>query len=1557
VRILVAEDSPTQALRLQYLLEQQGFEVVVRENGRLALAEARACAPAMVISDVIMPELDGYGLCRALKADSELAAIPVLLVTTMSNPEDVLLGLQAGADGFVPKPYDDAFLIGRVTSMLQQRERGQGQRGDTGVEVSFGGQQHFITAGRTQILNLLLSTYEAAIQRNEALRRSEDQLRRANLALSEANTRLGEQMRQRELAEAEVHRLTQDLLNASEAQLQQSQERFRRLLDVVPAAIYASDARGRILEYNRAAVALWGRTPEPGVEAEAFFEPYTLKDAEGVPLPDKRIPAADAVNGGRAVRNAEMLLQRPDGLQIDVLINSAPLRDAEGHPSGAINCLLDVTELSQAQRQLEANRRLAQATLDALSAQVCVLDENGIIIAVNKAWRDLSGASPVLGASAEVGEDYLAASAAELRSETAPAALFVNGLRDVIAGERDTFSNEYFRDSALQRCWFRASVSRFEVDGTARFVVTHQNISDRKLAAEQLAEQAALLQIAGSIARMGGWAYRVADGSVAWSDEVAEIHELPPGHSPHGLEEALAFYAPGWREQMRACFWDCIENGKSFDEEMEIVTAKGRRLWVRTIGRALRDEDGTLVRAHGAFQDISVRKRQEEVLARAAQRLKTTLESITDGFYTLDPHWRFTYLNGEAERLMRGSRDQLLGKVIWEEFEAARGTRFESEYLRAVQSREAVFFEEQYGPFGIWVEVHAYPSEEGLAVYARDVTQRKQAELALRQREESLRLAITAGGLGVWHWNVGSGQLVLSDEARAILGFQDDAPLSARGFLARVHPEDRSEVSMLWQEAIRQRSEYRSDFRVVPGDGSLRWVAALGRLSSDEGGSGQRMEGVVLDVTERKRSECELRELNERLEQRVEQRTQELALAKQQAEAANEAKSAFLAMMSHEIRTPMNGIIGMVDVLAYSRDAEHRGDAIKTIRDSAFSLLRLIDDLLDFSKIEAGKLDLERMPVSVPDLAESVCETLSPLAENKDVSLFVFVSPELPAAVRADPTRLRQILYNLLGNAIKFSSRSGKRGCVELRVEMASRTPEQLRIQVSDNGIGMSEYTLRNLFQSFRQAEVSTTRRFGGTGLGLAICKRLVDLMGGTIEVRSALGEGTTFQVELPLEFLDARSAPLEADLAGVHCILVQGMDIKVDNLRAYLQAAGATAQVADSVNDAISRCAALQSPVIVHGGLDEKAYDALRTLIAVRPDIRRLSITRGRRKLARQAGPNDVTLDGNALRRRSFLNAVAIAAGRASPAAVHGEDPAEPAASRRVAPTVAEARMRDQLILIAEDDPTNQKVLLRQLQLLGYAAEVADNGAEALQLWREGCYALLLTDLHMPELDGYALATVIRKEESVGGRRLPILALTANALSGEASRVRAAGLDDYLTKPVQLPVLRDALEKWLPLDDGPAASHGDSRHGHQRPTATAALDLAVLESFVGSEPAILSEMLGEYERSARKALVELQAAAARGDCKHAGEIAHRLKSSSRTVGALPLGDLCADLENVCATDDRVAAAQTLSQLESALPELLARIEQLLANYRLMPVEKESSPSQPRDPARSGEHE
>lgn len=784
---------------------------------------------------------------------------------------------------------------------------------------------------------------------------------------------------------------------------------------------------------------------------------------------------------------------------------------------------------------------------------------------------------------------------------------------------------------------------------------------------------------------------------------------------------------------------------------------------------------------------------------------------------------------------------------------------------------------------------------------------------SLKLERDRLELALTGSRLSLWESNLRTGEVSFDKHWGEWMGETPHTRIvTVDELLGRVPGEHRNRMQALALEIAQgRRSNYEVEHQYRTGTGELRWIHGRGKVIAwDEDGRPTRMIGTNEDITERKRDE------------------EKLQIAREEADAANEAKSVFLAKMSHEIRTPMNGVIGMIEVLEQSGPLQQRQkEVLRLARESAFSLLHVIDDILDFSKIEAGALKIEVSRMQPEQEVEHLCETFAGMAEAKAVELTLFTDPTLPKEVKGDAFRLRQVLGNLVQNAIKFTGGQERPAKVSLRASVVEQDENGVTVdfQVADNGIGIDKETQSQLFQPFSQADASTTRRFGGSGLGLAICLELVKLMGGNITVQSTLGKGAVFTVRLPFEILPQKSVPSDADtlVSGLSCVLVGEPNSFTDDLAHYLTNGGAKVERIPELATARERSSAWPAGLwvaVIDAANNDPSLEALRTTFPDGTDrqYRFVVVGRRRRTTPRRAAPNLVVVDRNVLGRRGFLGAVAMAVGRIQPISHAGER--EDSTFRHDVPDRANALRDGRLVLVAEDNEINQKVVVRQLALLGYSADVAYNGREAFDRWRSGDYRLVLSDLHMPEMDGYQLAAAIRAAET-GSARTPIIALTANALRGEAEKCRAAGMDDYLSKPVSLENLRNSLEKWLPT--AKSVSRSITASPSQSP---ATMEVNVLKSLVGDDPAIVSRLLRDFHASAVETAAILIESYKNGHAAQAGLAAHKLKSSARSVGAIKLGELCAEIEQA----GKAGESETLAALMPRFEAEMAAVEKYL---------------------------
>ena len=918
----------------------------------------------------------------------------------------------------------------------------------------------------------------------------------------------------------------------------------------------------------------------------------------------------------------------------------------------------------------------------------------------------------------------------------------------------------------------------------------------------------------------------------------------------------------------------------------------------------------TLVDLGRVVEHWMLGRRQGLALCEAETYRHSMFDQLADGVILFDRGGRLLDANPSFVALIGYSRDELLGRRLHEVLAPFERERFVQSVAEWRDHLSEWDFLRKDG-VRIPIEVHVRRMADGRTLSVlRDLTERRRnrAELLLLQMavEQSAEcIVITDPSLSIEYVN----------EALVAVAQYTRDELIGRDARMLCSGDNAPEVFAQMQARLSAGSSWKGLLSNRRKNGEVLMQFATISPVRDSEGRTVRYLALMEDVTEKQRLGAELDRYRHHLEELVADRTSELEVARQVAEAANQAKSEFLATMSHEIRTPMNGVIGMVEVLRQSSLTAYQTELSDTIRDSAFALLGIIDDILDFSKIEAGRMAVESEATNLLQLVEGVCDAFHPVATARGVSLQVFVDPALPDVVSTDALRLRQILNNFLSNAIKFSGGQARRGSVRVAAEASDGN---LRLHVIDNGIGLSPEVHARIFEPFVQAESSTTRRFGGTGLGLSISRRLAALLGGSIEVASELDHGSTFVLVIPLRPHEAGvSEPLQ-DLSGIDCHLVLDDGDRARDWSAYLTAAGAHTERWDGA-DALQRgfvardgrpAVVIAPPVIEHP--------------PATPDLpapARVTVVPGKRRTPRVVSRGGVLMDTDVLHRDTLLLAVALAIGRREPSLA---EVAGMAFGLATAPTVDEAMAHGRLVLVAEDNDINQKVIARQLALLGIAADVAPNGLVALERWRTGRYAMLLTDLHMPGMDGYELAATIRREEA-GGRRTPIVALTANATHGESERCRGVGMDGHLIKPFRLERLDAMLARWLPPMPGPmSAPMPHSAHGVP-PLPT--FDESTLKDLIGGNADEIATFHREYVASTRTAAAELRAACEAGDWPQVAAVSHRLKSSSRALGAMALGECCERLEHHAGTGDVAATMDHVRRFEDELLRVLSRLQ------------------------------
>jgi PAS domain S-box-containing protein len=963
--------------------------------------------------------------------------------------------------------------------------------------------------------------------------------------------------------------------------------------------------------------------------------------------------------------------------------------------------------------------------------------------------------------------------------------------------------------------WWRRQQSHVKKIGNRLVLVggAIMDIHDEKRRMQDLAETAARLTLAEEAGGVGLWDIDMAAGTVIYSPGAAALRGLPAAQVTLPIGAIDEIVHPDDRVRFNAAR-ERARAGEPFRCEYRVVWLDGTAHWVRSQAHPVL-VGGQIVRMIGSSVDIDKERRMLDELrvyaARMQQAERVAGLGVTDidfssrriefseGWATLhglDPATR-TLTGAEMDTLIHPDDLSRVHAMI-DQLRAEGCGMLEFRIVRPDggirwhrASAQRVLSDGGDGP----------PSQRFVGTVI-DVTREREMLDRLRHSVEHMRVAEDIGGFGLWEVDIREREVRMSEGMRRLSRLPAEAPLSVSldQFYAMLQPQDRADLQESHRRAFELGEHISHDRQWILQDGSVRWHRSYGRPEHKDG-KPWRILGASMDVTARKELELSLE------------------AARVRAEAATVAKSEFLANMSHEIRTPMNGVLGMTSLLLETDLSAEQREYAETLKGSGESLLGLIDDVLDFSKIEAGRISIESAEFDLCRTLETVAEMVSPRAEQNGIELLVRYPAGAPRLFVGDQARVKQVVANLASNAVKFT----RRGHVLLSVECRARTASiaDVRVSVTDTGVGVPAAKLGLLFQKFSQADTSTTREYGGTGLGLAISKSLIELMGGTIGVTSVEGQGSTFWFSLPMP-VGTRSEIPDAPALPPGCrVLIFGgskasRTLLSDQLTAWALRPDAFVSP-EEASDAVTIAAAAGDPFqILIAGVDTMDRDGrpIATMIGARSPLPLAHVAMAPLRHTRLDVPGDVHISAyltKPLGPTRLLNALATAwASHAESLARRpGPSPAVSPASSPLPSAQAPAREAEPHVLIAEDNFPNQKVAVLLLKKLGVRMDLAENGSVALEHLMARPYDLVLMDCHMPEMNGYEAAAEVRRREGPN-RHVPIVAVTADVASGSRERALESGMNDFIGKPIHVSELERVLRTWIRPERQSAALSGD---------------------------------------------------------------------------------------------------------------------------------------------------
>ncbi|MEZ5275254.1 MAG: PAS domain S-box protein [Opitutaceae bacterium] len=1130
----------------------------------------------------------------------------------------------------------------------------------------------------------------------------------------------------------------------------------------------------RILYVNRAFSQLTGYDSDEAIGQSPRF-------LQG-PGSDPRILAEikAALKEGRSF-STELINYHKDGSEVTVRLSLRPLMDESGEVTHWIAVHQDISEHRRVSEALRESEQRYRSVVDTIKEVVFQTDRAGRWVFLNPAWEDITGFS----VKETLGSMMVNFVHPGDRSRN-------EGLLRPILDEGRDFCHHEFRcltkggEFRSLELYARATLGP---DGKIMGLSGRlTDVSERRISELKLRESEEKFRVMFVTSPLGMVLSEI-DGAFIDANQ-AFLNII--GYRAVEMENLSLWQItpPDFFLQEEAHLKKLEQSGRFGPYEKEYFHKSGRRVSVVVNGMIVKGPEGR--RQIWTFvEDITDRKAAERALALSEQRFRDVSHAAGEFIFEVDLEGRFIFVSDRVADVLEYTPEEMRCRTLFEILEDEDAAAFRQRFRNSTRNRLTFSSVEHRGRTRngslIWLSLSGVPvtDENGRVTSFRgaglDVTSRKESESALRASEERFKLLVDSSEDGFWDSNFATGEVFFAPRWKAILGYEDDElPNSTETFSRLIHPEDLPKVRATMERFLPAGNHpFAIEFRMLHKEGGVRWIRSTGIGIRDTQGRILRTLGFHTDISERRKAEEEIRE------------------AKAAAEAANRTKSDFLATMSHEIRTPMNGIIGMTGLLLDTELTSDQREFAETVRVSSESLLSIINDILDFSKIESGKIELEAEPLDLVGCIEEALDVIAPVATKKGLELSYFVQDDVPLSVIGDVTRLRQLLVNLVGNSAKFTHEGEI--FVEVRREsepLMEANRATLHFSVRDTGIGIPQDKVGRLFQPFTQVDASTTRHYGGTGLGLAICRKLANVMGGEIWVDSVEGLGSTFHFTARLGVAETPAAPAAplTNLKGQRALVVDDNATNRRVLRLQLERFGMVAVEAESgreVIEILKRGVRFDIGLIDFRMPEMDGIELGREIRALRtPEEMSLiflpSISRS----------DDQVRDARALFQgilskpihQSQLSSMLVEVFGQKQKGNTGAQVEQPAKIDNTLSTVHPLR-----ILLAEDHLVNQKVALRVLRQMGYRADVAGNGLEALDALRRADYDVVLMDVQMPEMDGLEASTRIREEW--GERPRPIIiAMTANAMEGDRERCLKAGMDLYLSKPIRMNELEESL-------------------------------------------------------------------------------------------------------------------------------------------------------------------